>query len=152
MKLRARSGNAFEAVMLGYEHPNVTEDWWDSNWLIVNGKVATPDTSWRFVEPCVTTFELAGLAEWLQAVRDGTPPSPEYAFAEPNLLFSWSPLPAPVLRVRFAHASAPSEGADDLQRARGVTLEFPIAELNVDEIVGDLRNALIDYPIRGGAA
>ena len=152
MKLRARSGNTFEAVMLGYEHPNVTEDWWDSNWLIVNGTVATPESSWRFVEPCVTTFELAGLAEWLQTVRRGMPSSSEYAFAEPNLVFSWSRLPAPVLRVRFSHASAPPECTDVDQRSRGVTLEFPIDELNVDGIVGELRNALIEYPIRGGAA
>ena len=152
MKLKARSGNAFEAVMLGYEHPNVTEDWWDSNWLIMNGAVATPETSWRFVEPCVTTFELAGLADWLQTLRDGPPASAEYAFAEPNLVFSWSRLPSPVLRVRLAHASAPPGSASDDERVRGVTLDFPIDELNVDGIVGELRNALIEYPIRGGAA
>jgi hypothetical protein len=152
MKLKARSGNAFEAVMLGYEHPNVTEDWWDSNWLIVNGKAATPQSSWRFVEPCVTTFELAGLADWLQTLRRDAPPSDEYGFAEPNLQFSYSRLPAPTLRVRFAYASAPPDCTDDDQRARGVTLEFPIAELNIDEIVGEVRNAVIEYPIRGGAA
>ena len=152
MKLRAHSGNAFEAVVLGYEHPNVTEDWWDSNWLIMNGTVATPDTSWRFVEPCVTTFELAGLADWLQTLRDGAPPSPEFAFAEPNLVFSWSGVQAPMLRVRFAHESAPPGCANGEARVRGVMLEFPIDELNVDGIVGELRNALIEYPIRGGAA
>jgi hypothetical protein len=151
MKLKADSGNAFEAVVLGYEHPNVTEDWWDSNWLIVNGKVTTPDTSWRFVEACVTTFELAHLADWLHALGNGSAPQPECGFAEPNLLFSYSRVPAPVLRVRFAHASAPPATNDDL-RARGTTLEFPLPDVNLEEFVADLRNVLIDYPIRGGAA
>ena len=146
MRLRAASGNSFELLVLRYEFPDVTEDRWDANWLVVSGKITTAENGWRFVHPCVTTFELADLAEWLETLgSDGD----QYAFTEPNLLFTYSTEPAPVLRVRFAHESAPpwvqGEPPD-------LTLDFPLDETDVRAAASDLRDALIEYPIRGGAA
>jgi hypothetical protein len=55
----------------------------------------------------------------------------------------------PVLRLTFARESAPPWlGADDPR----VTLDFPLAETDVREAAAELRNALIEFPIRGGAA
>ena len=150
MKLKSDSGNAFELVVLGYEHPDITEDRWDSNWLVVSGKVTAGDQTWRFVEPCVTTFELRGLAEWLE--RLGWHDAPDCTFTEPNLAFSYSPRPDPLIRVRFAHESAPPWLREERERAAGMTLEFPTSKQQAVDLAEEMRNALIDYPERGGAA
>jgi hypothetical protein len=146
------SGNSFELLILRYEYPDITEDRWDSNWLVVSGKVTTPDSDWRFIEPCVTTFELADLADWLDALgSDGEEPA-AFAFTEPNLAVSYSAVPAPVLRICFAHESAPPwlEGAE--ARAAGLTLDFSLPGTLARDAADQLRQALVEYPIRGGAA
>ena len=150
MKIRGRNGNAFDLVVLRYENPDVTEDRWDANWLVVSGTVTTGDQSWRFVDPCVTTFELAELAEWLDGLNWHE--SSECAFTEPNLAFAYSPSPDSVLRIRFAHESAPPWIRGVEERLEGVTLEFPMRARDAADAAAALRNTLVDYPIRGGAA
>jgi hypothetical protein len=150
MKLKSDSGNSFELVVLGYEHPDITEDRWDSNWLVVSGRVTAGDQSWRFVEPCVTTFELRELAEWLEGL--GWHDSPDCVFTEPNLLFQYSPRPEPVVRIRFAHESAPPWMTHEQERISGLTLDFPMSRQQASDLAEEVRNALVDYPERGGAA
>jgi hypothetical protein len=150
MKLKSDAGNSFELAVLGYEHPDITEDRWDSNWLVVSGKVTAGDQSWRFVEPCVTTFELAELAEWLEDL--GWRDAPDCAFTEPNLLFQYSPRPEPVVRIRFAHESAPPWMTQDPERIAGLTLDFPMSKQQAADLAAEVRNALVEYPERGGAA
>jgi hypothetical protein len=152
MKLNSAAGNTFELVVVGYEHPDITEGLWESNWLVVSGAVTRDDESWSFVVPCVTTFELTDLAEWLEKLADGAADPPQIAFTEPNLEFSYSHVVAPVLRVRFAHASAPPRMKYSDEAVEGVVLEFPLAELDPRAAAADVRNALMDFPIRGGAA
>ena len=76
MRLADHSGNEFQLVILGYQHPDVHEDRWDSNWLVVSGTVATAaGRKWQFSAPCVTTFELEELADWLDELSaDGRAP------------------------------------------------------------------------------
>jgi len=152
LKLRAECGNSFELVVLGYEYPDVVEDRWDSNWLVVGGRASTANQSWRFSAPCLTTFELTELADWIESLGSDPPDATDCVFTEPNLSFSYVVTPEPVLRVRFAHESAPPWIEDVGARAAGVTLEFPFSELNTVAIAAELRNALMEYPIRGGAA
>jgi hypothetical protein len=148
MKFESAAGNVFQLNLVGYEQPDVTEDLWDSNWLVVNGTVTAGDRTWRFVSPCVTTFELEELSEWLEGVA--SEPT-ELTFAEPTLAFSYAPRPTPVLRIRFAFASAPPWLTED-QRADGETLDFETSRAQAKALAGDLREALADYPTRGGAA
>ena len=65
MRITSASGDEFQLVIVRYQFPDVDEDRWESNWLIVNGTVAAAGEKWVFTEPCVTTFELADLADWL---------------------------------------------------------------------------------------
>lgn len=150
MKLKAESGDAFELLVLRYEFPDITEDRWDSNWLVVSGKVTSGPQSWRFVEPCVTTFELEELADWLENL--GSDDSTELTFTEPNLMFSYTPRPVPVIHVRFAHESAPPLLKAPEERAIGITLDFPTSTDQARVLAADVRNTLMEYPPRGGAA
>jgi hypothetical protein len=151
MKLHSAAGNTFELVVLRYEHPDVTADRWDANWLVVSGKVTTNGESWRFVDACITTFELAELADWLHSLGGERIPA-GCGFAEPNLEFVYIDASPPLLRVRFACESAPPwlGGPDD--RRSGIWLEFDGSEVSRASAIAELRNALIEFPIRGGAA
>jgi hypothetical protein len=152
MRLKAGSSVAFELIILRYQFPDVHEDRWDSNWLVVLGKVATNDgNSWHFTDPAVTTFELADLADWLRdvAVRENT--YNDFEFTEPKLGFFLKTDPQPTLRVKFAHESAPP-WVSEHERVAGVFVDFPLSEADVAVAADELREALNDFPIRGGAA
>jgi hypothetical protein len=151
LKLEARSGAELELVVLGYQHPDLHEDRWGSNWLIVNGTVTTPGGEhWRFSEPCLTTFELADCAEWIEALAENGRHPSTFAFAEPNLTLSYTPWPR-TLHVTLKGGSAPPS-AGDTERQRGVTLDFPLNEVDPRDVVDQIRSVLADYPVRGGAA
>lgn len=152
MKLRDSSGNEFRLVILRYQHPDLHEDQWDSNWLVVTGDVAASNGQrWRFSEPCVTTFELENLAEWLDGLAaDGRAPS-DFAFTEPNLKFAYTPWPQRALQLTLSRESAPPT-ATDVERQSGVTLEFRLPEGEAAALAMQIRTALSDFPVRGGAA
>jgi hypothetical protein len=148
MKFKSDDGTAFELHLVRYEHPDVTEDLWDSNWLVVSGKVTAGDQSWLFMEPCVTTFELEALSQWLEDLSSH--PS-EVTFAEPNLAFSYMPWPSPVIQIRFAAGSAPP-WLREQERQQGATLEFTTSTEHARALAAELRQALEEFPTRGGAA
>ena len=70
---------SIEIVIDGYQFPRIESgqqaqdpESWDSNWLTVHGTVSRDDaTSWSFKHPCLTTWEVAQLAQWLHDVADG---------------------------------------------------------------------------------
>jgi hypothetical protein len=152
MKLEAPSGASFELAVQGYQCLDVTEDPWNSNWLVVIGTIRDAERPWLFVEPCLTTFELVELADWLETLRQGGETPDVCSFMEPNLRFSYSNVPEPAIQVRFAQDSAPSWLTDPEARRAGVTLSFPVSSNDLIVAAGGLRSILREYPIRGGAA
>ena len=152
MRITSPSGDAFQLVIVRYQHPDVGEDRWDSNWLIVNGTVAAGPEAWGFTEPCVTTFELADFADWLdELAKEGSEPS-SFEFAEPNLKFSYTPWPRRALQLTLAHESAPPS-MSEVERRTGRDSGVRDAETYWRSALAiEIRGALMDYPIRGGAA
>ena len=150
MRITSAAGDEFQLVIVRYQFPDVHEDRWESNWLIVNGTVAAAGEKWVFTEPCVTTFELADLADWLdELVTNGTEPS-AFEFTEPNLKFTYVPSRRAV-QLTLAHESAPAS-MSELERRAGVTVEFPLSGQQTESFAAEIRQALHEYPIRGGAA
>jgi hypothetical protein len=151
LKITSPSGDEFQMVIVRYQFPDVHEDRWDSNWLIVNGSVSAGGEKWRFTDPCVTTFELADLADWLDELADdGSQPS-AFEFTEPNLKFGYTPWPERAVQLTFAHESAPPTRSE-VERRNGITVEFPLSGSQATALAVEIRQALTDYPIRGGAA
>jgi hypothetical protein len=151
MRITNASGDELLLVIVRYQFPDVHEDRWDSNWLIVNGTVAAAGEKWVFTEPCVTTFELADLADWLDEVAaNGSEPA-AFEFTEPHLKFTYVPRPRPAVQVTLAHESAPAS-LSDVERRHGVTVEFPLSVQETATFADEIRQALREYPIRGGAA
>jgi hypothetical protein len=150
MRITSASGDEFQLVIVRYQFPDVHEDRWDSNWLIVNGTVAAAGEKWIFTDPCVTTFELADLADWFDGLAANGAEASAFEFTEPNLKFAYVPSPRAV-QLTLAHESAPAS-LSELQRRAGVTVEFPLSVQQTETFAAEIRQALHDYPIRGGAA
>nr|WP_143598363.1 hypothetical protein [Phycicoccus duodecadis] len=113
--------------MDGYQFPAMTTPGdWDANWLIVEGAVrlATGE-SWSFRDPCLTTWEVSSLVDWLRQVADGSVqpsafPSDDdeerlQVFTEPNLAFSLAARSQArvTLRVHFSLESLPPRLRED---------------------------------------
>lgn len=99
-------GPSVELDVVGYQFPEIMstqqpEDGraaadWDANWLMIRGRVRAADgETWGFDQPCLTTWEAAQLADWLEErvePHGGLPPGSELShrliFTEPNLGFA----------------------------------------------------------------
>ena len=152
MRLKHSSGDEFQFVILSYQHPDVHEDRWDSNWLNVSGTVATAaGLKWKFSAPFVTTFELRDLADWLDELSTDNRSPAEFEFAEPHVRFAYLPWPRPTLQLTLSGPGAPP-AASDQERETGVMLEFPLSGPDASDLARQIRDALSEFPIRGGAA
>ena len=108
--------------VLGYQFPDEI-DYWDANWLIIEGAVAHPQGSWRFRDACLTSFELRQLAEWLDGVARGDPDADSGYFTEPCLEFRYASEPEPAIDVILAHeCAAVAEPCREERRSRASVL------------------------------
>lgn len=85
MILEAVDGSTFRLEAQGYQFPGGSG--FDSEWLIVEGRVETPVRSWSFRDPALTTGELPQIAAWLLSATNPSWPGTLLDFIEPNLSF-----------------------------------------------------------------
>lgn len=130
--------------LVRYEFPEIKDDKWDSNWLVVFGEAYIDGRRWRFECPCLGTIEVGALAEWLHNVANGDEVD-EIDFIEPNLEFGL--LARSHVRVSFALESAPPwvDGYDlDNRIGFDVTIGPHLAKA-----AADLKCQLDVFPVRG---
>jgi len=148
MNLYGQDGASFDLGIEGYQFPEVADDYWDSNWFFVRGQVRCSQGDWTFRDPCLTTFELRELADWLDSVAAGRPSSTICSFTEPNLDFEYRPVPAASIVARFTHESAPPwQRGDD--RLGGFALSFDVVLNDLARSASQLREMLAMFPERG---
>ncbi len=139
----AQGTASLDISVIGYEFPNNVGDHWDSNWLNVEFALRVGDESFRGVEPCLTTFELTGLASWLEEVADCVeaegPLRSSHSFTEPTLKFEISSGPPMSLRVHISAKSMP------LSASR---LDFPVRRGLLIELSNTIRDVLVKFPYR----
>ena len=133
-------GVDFSLRVLGYQFPDEI-DYWDGNWLIIDGAVTHPQGSWRFREACLTSFELRQLAEWLDSGY----------FTEPCLEFKYGKEPAPVIDVIVAHECAPPWLGTREDRLEGTRLRFPLSVNDPRALAAEVRGLLEQFPVRYAA-
>ncbi len=71
---------------MGYQFSAANGDSYDDNWLIIGGRVTTPDGRWSFSDPVLLTDEARRLSRWLRAAAGG-----KVAVARPDREGGWSP-------------------------------------------------------------
>lgn len=139
-------GVSLELQVLGYQFPDEKSDW-DPNWLIVAGSITHPRGSWRFTDPCLTTFELEQLAKWFEDAAQGKPNPAEGYFTEPCLEFRLVRGPQLAIEVILAHECAPPWLTGD-ERLGGFALQFPIPPMDPMELARAARKFLVKFPER----
>ena len=128
----------------GYEFPEIVNDEWDSNWLMVSGEAVIDGKHWRFRDACLRTFEMRRLATWLDQIATGREEETFCGFIEPNLHFE--KVSDRLMRIDLAFESAPPwAGPDDDCDAHG--FELPI-DGALATAAGELRYILSKYPLR----
>jgi hypothetical protein len=109
------------------------------------GEVNLGTKAWSFRDPCLTTSEVAGLAQWLDQLVDGAALNPYYSFTEPNLQFDR--VSDRAIRVSFALECAPP-WAERGDRWTKHGFEVPIGP-GLRRAAAELRCDLARFPERG---
>ncbi|WP_295630543.1 hypothetical protein [Novosphingobium sp.] len=127
-----------------YQFPDIVDDDWDSNWLIVSGEADLDGRLWSFRNPCLTTFEVERLADWLDCVVARQTAQSICGFTEPNLEFEC--MSDETVRISFwlealPPWAKPGSGLGD------IGFEVPINDA-LSTTATCLRNILSRFPIR----
>lgn len=130
-----------------YEFPEIANDEWDSNWLVVTGDAALDGKPWTFRNACLTTFEMQRLADWLDQVAEGRSESAFCGFTEPNLDFER--LSDGSIRVGFSLEALPPWCDRDGDFGE-IGFTIPIDD-SLSIAASNLRELLSQFPVRARA-
>lgn len=152
MLLKNRNSH-FEMTVIDYEFPEVRDDRYDSNWLIIEIRATHAKNSWSASYPCMLTGELAELADWLDAVADGKNTTLQLGFFEPNLHFEVTES-APKKLCVYIDAELKPAGVlgDDSGIDDPIRIEFELIPAELKDAVVSLRTYLRAFPIRAAGA
>jgi len=87
MQLVNTDGTAVALTLIGYQYPHLETALYDSNWLIIRIDATNAQGTWTATSPCLLTYEVSRLADWLDAAADDRAERPVCTFIEPSLLF-----------------------------------------------------------------
>lgn len=130
--------------LVRYEFPEVKNDKWDSNWLIVFGEGHIDGRRWRFESPCLSTIEVGALADWLHKIANGEVVD-EIEFIEPSLEFTL--IARSHVRVSFALEAAPP-WVDGYDLDNSIGFDIPLGP-HLAKAAADLKYQCEAFPVRG---
>lgn len=131
----------------GYQFPDNTEDYYDSNWLMISVQATLNERSWSFLDPSMLTFELAALADWFDAHGRGGGAPATLEFIEPNLSLAYDDESA--LRVYFELEARPPWKRNSYAGQGDIYAEFRLKREELKSAATRARAMLGAYPQRG---
>lgn len=132
--------------VLRYEFPGHTERY-DANWLVIRGMVELADAAWSFQDPCLLTWEVEELIEWLRALPN--PPTKSLSFIESLLTFLHEPERPWIVQVTLRGEAIPAAMDEyDERWSKGQTHELSIDSNGRDRFVAALCEDLAKFPRR----
>jgi hypothetical protein len=135
-----------ELSIKGYQFPHLAKDWNDGNWLNVNVQVKHPKGNWQKTDPCLETFELKWLIEWLEKIAENGEVENHLYFIEPCLEFEFIKGEENKIRVSLSYEFSPPWIKDFEE---DFFIDFAITEKELKRAISDLRKELETFPIRG---
>jgi hypothetical protein len=150
VRLRGTNGSELELRPLRYRWPDVHDDPWDANALVVDVRIVSDHGAWHVEDPCLTTFEAGRLAHWLAAVALGEPRAVAAGFVEPNveLRVVASTTEGATLRATVELESRPPWLASSGPGAADLTLDLVVDRAAVIKAARDLADELRAFPLR----
>lgn len=143
LHLESDRATSLDLAILNYEFPRISDDEWDSNWLLVRLEGRQPRDSWTHVSSCLLTWDLQALAEWFDALAEGRE-APALQFTEPVLSFvAGGPVGgrAKILVEVVLEPPVRSEPED-------VELPLLVEHAQLREAAASLRRAAERFPVR----
>lgn len=137
--------------------PGKTYDEWDANWLQIRGQIVTPEISWSFTDPCLTTLEAAELGRWLVDVAEGkVRPSDETFgrggafFTEPNLSARLAATDGDLRTLiwYFSQESAPPGASDEVRFGFGHPVQIALTAAELLRAAAEWAAELDRFPTR----
>jgi hypothetical protein len=153
MRLENASGEFFQLKILDYEFPELIDDEYDSNWLMIGVEANHIKKGvWTAADPSLLTFEVEKLISWLRELRDDyTQAQSTLDFWEPNLTFKLLiEKNNPIIRVVFDYETRPDWSRKKYREGplEDLWCDFPIVENDLNEAISSLRTQLEKYPER----
>jgi hypothetical protein len=116
---------------------------------LIDTEAAIGGRLWRARHPCLLTWEVAGLADWFEAIGDRVEWTAELGFTEPNLYFIIGrENGATRLQTYFELENrplwAPRSGI-----GRDIWVELLVSRDDLRSAASSLRENLAEYPYRG---
>jgi hypothetical protein len=150
MKLSGPNNTSFTLTIVGYQFPALATTPYDSNWLDIRIDVTSTQGTWSATDPCLLTYEVQQLADWLEAIGERRNTSSVCSFTEPCLVFELlaDDQDRPMLRIFFELELRPAWAASKTASKEDVWIEFPFTATDASRAVQELRTELERYPQR----
>jgi hypothetical protein len=150
MKLTDPTGISFALTISGYQFPALEAAPFDSNWLDIRVDVTTDQGTWSATDPCLLTYEVKQLADWLDAIAVDRLVDSNCAFTEPCLLFQLvgDETGERTLRIYFELELRPSWAPSKYASQEDLWVEFPLTAIDISSATKSLRTQLQRYPQR----
>lgn len=154
MYLSGPDTTAFQLNIVGYEFPHTEHERFDSDWLDIETRVIDPRGNWSSTAPIMLTWDVAELADWLEALASDQPTRSSVSFLEPNLRFELAERSSSriTIRVYFEQESRPpwAPAWFGFSGVDGTSLELHPTADALRQAATDLRTQLQQFPIRVG--
>lgn len=134
MRLKSDLGERVEFKILGYQFPDLLNEVYDSNWLMIQVAVDHQRGYWKASDPALLTAEVEKLIEWFTAIHGDMPIRDSCSFIEPNLYFELE------LRPEWAKPEHPD--------MRDLWVEISLTPKALDDIIESLTSQLARFPTR----
>ncbi len=150
MKLILADGTSFTLIIIGYHCPQLSTAPYDSNWLTIRIDATNPQGTWSATDPCLLTYEVSRLADWIDAIAAGTATKASCGFIEPSLLFRLDQDAAgqQELRIYLELELRPPWAASKFAGQEDLWLAFPLSAIDLPSAASMLRQQLDRYPQR----
>jgi hypothetical protein len=146
MKLINQDGSFFALDAVGYQYPDIQDDYWESNWLVIQIQLQLLEQSWSIKDPCLTTFELQILLDWLHRFSINAPGNNSLGFTESYVQFEFiiDYNRGQSLRINYR---LPPNGRNNSWKDN-ISIDFPLRRVPFNALVEDLQAQLTKFPQR----
>jgi hypothetical protein len=151
MYLRNNQGDYFRLKILKYQFPHITKDYYDANWLKIHIDASINGREWSAEDPCLLTYEVETLIQWLDEISTKESPTQYCSFTEPCLEFKRieSSTATSILRVFIDYNLLPPWKPSKIAGNEDLYIDFPIIKEDIRSNIHLLRTQLQNYPVRG---
>ncbi len=138
MKLTNRAGSSFSLNIVGYQYPERQDDYWDSNWLVVQIDLQLCEKSWFVIDPGLTTFEVQLLIDWLNQLALNASGEKSLTFTEPYLQFDFitDQNKNHILRVNYR---LPPKAGNNSWQDENICIDFPSGQIRLTDAAKELQ-------------